>query len=313
MARGVRGVLAAVLLGTVTAALAADPPAKEKDKGKESAKAADPVVLVDSAGKEIKLSGVKLTSGVRRLAWLADRTGPTEDARKGPLALAVREPNSTTYQNGVVTLIPCACVEAVRYDYTEPLMTVAVKGLAQPVHGTLAYRGINAIGLEGKSGDILGKFSGGVPKDGFKAVTFPGPKPVPTRPAGGSVWSVQIDQPKAMHPCLTVRNLKALYTFPGGVELLTDTLPVRKGGMESLVLGPALAKLEVVAVDPNTQTAVLEVTTNAGTAQDKLIAVPLTREQAGRTGTLVGLVGEVDCGWKLFPLHCVKVVKPADK
>jgi hypothetical protein len=306
------GAVAALAVG-LAAALANDLP---KSKDKPSDKPADPVVLVDSAGKEIRLTGVRMTAGVRRLAWLADRKGTTDDARKGPLALAVREPSSTTYQNGVLTLIPCSCVESVRYDYDKPLMTVSVKGMGGPVPGTLEYRGINAIGLEGKSGDILGKFTGGVPKDGFRSVAFPGARPVQTHPPGGIAWSVQIDQPRAGHPWLTVRSLKALYAFPGGVEQLTDTLPVRKGEplAPSLTFGPALKKLEVVAVDPNTQTAVFDVTTDGGLpAVSKLVAVPMTREHMGKTGTLVGLVGEVDCGWKLFPLHCIKVIKLAER
>ena len=41
---------------------------------------------------------------------------------------------------------------------------------------------------------------------------------------------------------------------------------------------------------------------------ERVVAVPLTLEQNGRTGTLVGLLGEVDAGWKLFPLHAIKVM-----
>lgn len=297
------GVVGVVLLGYLTAAAADDP--------KESAKPADPVVLVDSAGAEVKLSGVKWTAGTRRLAWLADPKGTPDDAKKGPLALEVREPHSTTYQKGITTLIPVASVGSVRYEADPPQLTVAVKGLAAPVTGTLQYRGINVIGLEGVRGGKAEKFSGSVPKGGFKSATFPGARVPPARPEGGVAWSVQIDQPKAGNPWLTVKNLKALHAFPGGTEQLTDTLPARKGGPEPVVLGPALKKLEFVAVDPNTQTAVVEVTT--GTTADRLVAVPLTLEKDGRTGTLVGLVGEVECGWKLFPLHCVKVLKPDEK
>lgn len=269
----------------------------------------EPVVLVDAAGKEIKLTGVKLTAGTRRLGWLADPKGTTDDGRKGLLALAVREPNSTTFTNGVLTLIPTASVEAIRYEYDKLTMTVTVKGLPAPVPGTLQFRGINVIGLQGAAGDVPAKFAGGVPKDGFRSVLFPAARPLPTRPAGGTTWAVQIEQPKAGHPTLVVRNLKALYSYPGGVEQLADALPVRKG--DPLILDGSLKKLEVIAVDQNTMMAALEVTTAAG--PERLVAVPLTRADGKRTATLTALVGEVDCGWKLFPLHTVKVVKPVEK
>jgi hypothetical protein len=261
--------------------------------------------LVDSSGKEHKLAGVKLVAGTRRLAFLADPKGATDEAKRGPVALAVREPNSTTFSNGVLTLIPLSCVESVKYDYDKLAMSVAVKG-QEPVPGTLAFRGINVLSLEAKIGEASTKFGGGTPKDGFKSLAFPNAKPLPSR-AVGTAWHVQIEQPKAMDPTLAVRNLKALYSFAGGYELLSDTLPVRKG--DSFKLDTRLKKLEMVAVDPNTQNAAVEVTLDGN--PEKLVAVPLSLEQGKRLGTLIGFVGEVDAGWKLFPLHCVKVIKPA--
>src|SRR5438093_716201 len=74
-------------------------------------------VVTDAAGKDVELTTVKLTTGTRRLAWLADPKGATDDARKGPLALEVREPHSTTFTKGVLTLIPVSAVASVRYEY----------------------------------------------------------------------------------------------------------------------------------------------------------------------------------------------------
>lgn len=297
-----RAVMIAVLLAGGAALLADEPATEEKDAAKNE----EVVALVDGTGKELKLTNVKLTTGTRRLAFLADHKGTTDEARKGPSALEVREPHSTTFAKGVVTLIPLSCVESVNYDYAKQSMTVAVKGQPE-VPGTLQFRGINAIALEGKNGDVLGKFSSGVPKDGFRSIAWPSAKPMPSRPAGGTAWSVQIVQPLAKDPMLAVRNLKALYSFPGGVEQLIEALPVRKG--EPLHFDAKLKKLELIAVDQNTHMAALEVTIEGG--MERLIAVPLTLEQDKRTGTLIGLVGEVDSGWKLFPLHAIKVVKPA--
>ncbi len=277
-------------------AAAADPPAR----------GSEPATLVDAAGKEIKLTGLKFGIGTRRLAFLADAKGATDDARKGPLALELREPLSTTFQKGVVTLIPLSSVAGVKYDYAKLTMSVSIAGQPDAV-GTLQFRGINVFTVEAKAGDVPAKFTGGSTKGGFRSIAFPGARPLSPRPAAAK-WSVQIVQPAAMDPVLNVRNLKALYVFPGGAEHLMDALPVRKG--EPLQLNAKIKKLEIVAVDPNTRMAAMELLLEGGT--ERLIAVPLTLEQGKRTGVLTGLVGEVDSGWKLFPLHTVKAIKPAD-
>jgi hypothetical protein len=271
-----------------------------KEKNEE-----DPAVLVDAAGKEHKLTNVKFVAGIRRLAFLADRKGTTDDERKGPLALEVREPSSTTFQKGVVTLVPLASVESVKYDYPNLAMSVGVKGQPE-LTGTLHFRGINVLSIEAKDGGTTTKFSGGVPKEGFKSIAFPAARSMATRSAGAA-WSIQIVQPAAKDPTIIVRNVKALYAFPGGVEQRVEAIPVRKG--EPLRFDSKLKKLEMIAVDQNTRMAVMEVETEGG--PERLVAAPLTLEQQQRTGILIGLIGEVDHGWKLFPLHAVKVVKPA--
>jgi hypothetical protein len=307
--RQTRAAVGAVLLGSLAAAAA--------QVVEQPAAGGEPVVVVDSAGKEVRLTGVKVTGGVRRLGWLADPKGAGDDAKKGPLAFQLREPHSTTYAQGVVTLVPLAAIEAIRYEPDK--MTVSVKGLKEPLVGSTQFRGINTLAFEGDSGGSVAKFAGGVPKGGIKSVTFPNAKPLPDRKPDRQAWSVQIVQPKAGDPTLTVRNLMVLYAYPGGAEELTDQLSVRKGGVYPLW---TLNRLEVLAVDPNTQMAAAEIQAQALLPRapwvdtvEQVVAVPLTREKDKRTGTLVGLVGEVDAGWKLFPLHAVKVTtptKPAD-
>lgn len=283
----VRGGVGAIIFAGLVAVggRAADPPA-------------EPVVVVDSAGKEIKLSKVKFTTGARKIGWLPDQ--------KGALALEVREPNSTQYARGVITLVPLASVESITYEAGKA--TIGVKGLPTPLVGTTEYKGFTAIGFEGDSGGVVGKFAGGVPKTGVKSVTFPGAKPLPERKPGGMAWTVKVDQPKAGNPAITVRDLKALYSAPGGVEQLADVLPARKG--DPLTLDASLKRLEVLAVDPNTHLAAAEV--QAGDGPERTVVIPTTRDQGGKTGTLVGLLGEVDAGWKLFPLHTIKTLSPAE-
>lgn len=285
MGRWGHGLVGVLLLGGLTAlGAAADPPG-------------EPVVVVDAAGKEVKLTKVKFTAGTRKLGWLPDP--------KAALAFEVREPNSTAYAKGVVTLVPLASVESITYEPGKA--TVAVKGLPAPLVGTTEYKGFTAIGFDGDAGGVVGKFAGGVPKAGIKSVTFPGAKPLPERKPGGLAWSVKVDQPKAGNPTLVVRELKVLYALPGGVEQLADALPVRKG--DPVKLDASLKRLEVLAVDPGTHMAAAEVL--AGDGPERTVVVPLVREADKKAGTLVGLLGEVDAGWKLFPLHTIKVLTPA--
>lgn len=265
------------------------------------------VVVTDTAGKEVTLENFKMTTGTRRLSWLADSKGTTDDARKGPLALEIREPHSTTYTKGIVTLIPLTSVQAVRYEYDKQHLAVTVKGQVEPVHGTLQFKGINVLAIEGSAGGIPTKYSGGVPATGVKGISFPAARPLPPHPTPATIWSVQIVQPQAKNPILMVRNLKPLVAFPGGTELLLDAIPTRKGEPLSFT-DPGLIRLEILAVDPNTQLAALEVA--PGNGAERVVVIPLTLERDKRTGTLIGLLGEVDAGWKLFPLHTIKSISP---
>jgi hypothetical protein len=301
MRQRARAVIGAGLLGGL-ALLAARSAADEPAGGG--------VVVTDAADKKVTLDTFKLTAGARRLAWLADPKGTSDDAKKGPLALELREPHSTTFTKGVLTLVPLSSVESVRYEYDKQLLSVSVKGLAEPLPGTLQFKGINVLALEGSAGGIPTKYSGGVPGTGIKGLAFPGAKPLPARPTGGAARAVQIVQPLAKNPTLVVRNLKPLFAFPGGSEVLLDALPVRKGDPLAFT-GPGPKRVEVLAVDPNTQLAAFEVTPDDG--PERVVVVPLTLEHDKRTGTLVGLVGEVDAGWKLFPLHTIKSVAPEAK
>jgi hypothetical protein len=265
-------------------------------------------VVIDGDGKEVKLTGVKFTTGTRRLAWLADPNGATDDAKKGPLAVEVREVQSTTFTKGIVTLVQLAHVESAKYDYEKQVVNLSVKGLKEPLTGTLQYKGLNVLGFAGSVDGKVAAFSGGVmgksAAKAVKAVTFSGAKPLPEPKLTGTTWAIQIVQPKSNDPTLTVRNLKVLYQFPGGVEHLEDGIPVRKGAL--LSLNGMVKRLEIVATDTNTNMAAAEVETTTG--PERVIVVPLTQEVDKKTGTLIGFVGEVEAGWKLFPLHTIKIM-----
>ncbi len=261
--------------------------------------------VTDADGKEVKATGLKYGLGTHRLAWLADPNGTTEEARKGPLALELREPHSTTYVKGqgILTLVPLSAIESIKYDYPKQVAAVTVKGVSEPLAGTLQYKGINVLSFDGTADSKLVKFSGGAfTKGNIKAVAFPSAAPLAARKF--SPWNVQIDQPKAMDPTLKAGNFKFLYQYPGGVEVLADAGIVRKG--EPLKLDDAVKSYTTLAVDQNTRVAAVEV--QVGDAE-RVVVIPAEVEKDGKKATLVGLVGEVEAGWKLFPLHTIKSMK----
>jgi hypothetical protein len=261
----------------------------------------------DADGKDVKVTGLKFGLGTRRLAWLADPSGETDDAKKGPLALEVREPHSTTYKQGVVTLVPLASVESVKYDYDKKLARVAVKGLPEPLVGTLEYQGLNVLAFSGTAGGKAATFrGGGLTKGSIKAVVFPDARPLPGR-KGLSAWQVQIDQPKAMNPTLKVGELKFLYQLPGGAEVLSDSAAAHKG--EPLRLDASVRSYTRFALDPNSRVVVADV---AGD-KERVVVIPPTTEKDGKAATLAGVLGEVEAGWKLFPLHTIKGMKRPQK
>lgn len=271
----------------------------------EKAKPGGDVVVTDIDGKETRLTAAKLTpAGTRRMGWLADPKGTTPDEKLGPLAIEVREVESTTLKLGVLTFIPAASLETAKYDYEKRTATLSLKGAKEPVIGTLQFTKLNVLGISGTVDGKATTFSAGVPgKAAVKSITFPDAKALPA-PKAGITWAVQITQKEPLNPTLKVRNLKALYHFTDGSESLSD-LPVRKG--PSLPFDDKLTRFEILANDPNTNFATAEVEVGG---MEKVIVIPLTMEKDKRTGTLTGLLGEEDTGYKLFPLHTIKVVKP---
>jgi hypothetical protein len=297
-------VLVAALASSFTPAQD-DPPPKEKPKAGE-------VVLTDTDGKETRLSDVKLTTGTRRLVWLADPKGTTPDEKLGPLALEVREPNSTTLARGVLTLIPVASVESVKYDYEKLTSYVSVKGVKEPILGTLQYRGINTLGVSGTADGKVASFTAGaLGKAGVKSITFSHAKPVEAK-AGGRNWAVQIFHPAANNPTVKAKNLKVLFQNRDGTQQLVDALPVRKG--PAVTFDAKLSRFEMLDNTDVRDVKYAVADIELGKGEEKTIVIPLAVDQDGKqTGTLAGLLGEVETGYKLFPLHTIKIIVPLSK
>jgi len=270
--------------------------------------AAGEAIVTDADGMAHKLTAVKFGTGTKRLAWLADPQGSSEDAKKGPLALEFREPHSTTLVKGVVTLVPVGKIESLVFDHAKQEVTLSVKGLQQHLVGILGYQRVNVLGITGTSDGKSVSFVGGTSgKSAVKTMTFGGAQ-APSKAKLISTWNVQIAQPKANDPVIVVHNLKVLTAHSGGVEKLADAIPVRKG--EPISFDGKLKRFEVVAHDQITDVVAAEVEVGGA---ERTIVIPHILDPAGKPGTVVGLLGEVDAGWKLFPLHTIKVITPSKR
>jgi len=205
-----------------------------------------------------------------------------------------------------VTLVPLSSIEALKYDSDKQIATVTVAGLKDPLTGTTQFKGMNNIGVEGDGG----KFAGGVPKTGVKAIKFDGAKPTAEFKVE-TKWIITIDQPKANNPKLKVANLKVLASLPAGREMLLDSIPTWHDKPISLNLkeAPAVAQrfepLEVLAVDPARGVTFGWVISNPAEYKVHTPFVPFSTQVEKQKATLLGLIGEVPGGWKFFPWHSV--------
>jgi hypothetical protein len=194
------------------------------------------------------------------------------------------------------------------FNHAKQEVTLSVKGLQQRLVGILGYQRVNLLGVSGLENGKVASFTGGTSgKSAIKSMAFGGAQPPPKSKAH-TTWNVQIVQPKANNPIVIVRNLKVLTAHSDGAEKLTDALPIRKG--EPIPFDAKLKRLEILAHDQVTDVVAAEV--EAG-GLERTIIIPHILEQDGKPGTVVGLLGEVEAGWKLFPLHTVKVIKPSKR
>jgi hypothetical protein len=310
------------------ALLAADPPASTR-----------PLVIIDSSGKEQKVKGWTISQGARRLSWLAPaEPGKEEPAREdapadkpvkggkapprprpsaGPEALEFREENSTTFVEGILTLIPLEHVQAIEYDDASSSATVKVfQGPKADgdltLKGSTKYRGINKLTIEadvdkGDLGVAQLKFLGGIPK-GIRAVRFDAPQPIPA-PAGRPAFVTINDKAQTTpHP---VFDLQGLYQGADGNEVLLPTLMFKK------TLKVDVGKVQKITAHDSRDPDTTEWTVALKDGTELTLTLLRTITHEGKTLTLEGLLGRTPAGYKLFPLHTITEVsfeeKQADK
>jgi hypothetical protein len=270
----------------------------------------DPLVVVNPAGKEVKFSRWSLATGTRRLPWLAD-----DKAKAGPEFLEFREEKSTTYKDGVLTLVPVASLKKLDYDNAKQTVTLTVAladGKDQVLTGTTKFVGINKLVLEGDAdlGDLGAatvKFKGGDAKQGVQGIRFPRAKAVDAV-TGETTTIVLDDKEKSKH---TVAGLSPLYLVDG-VYTLQPHLMFKKTVKIDFAKIASLRHLP--SEDKKATSYDFEVVLNDGAKHNLTLLTKAEGEKKGKAGpALVGLVGRVPAGYQLFPAHTIAELRAGEK
>ena len=309
----------ALSFALLAAARSHSAPADESSKTKDPPKVAEKEVLVviDSAGKEQKLTKWKITQGVRHLGWLGDAGGAqeTEAPAKGkkghgpsvgPRAFVMLEDSGTSWQKCIMTYIPLESIRSIDFDNAKESMTVHVATNAKPadditLRGPTGYRDINkfAIDAEVDKGD-LGvaevHYSGGI-KTGIQGVRFPSPKPVPPENKDARQAAVSYSD----HDNKYVGNfhdLQPLYRFGDEHEVVSPLLFFKK------TVKIDLGKIKKIVPNKDDSTAagpIWNVTLKNGDVETftLLLRAPLD----GKEAQLDGFVAKVPAGYRIIPVN----------
>lgn len=281
--------------------------------GDETPKPADPgtLVVVDAAGKDQKLKSWKFTAGVRRLGWLAagdktDKKGRPDAT--GPEALMVREESKINFLAGVLTLVPLDRVRSIDFNAEKETLTVraATSDKAEEdarLTGTTAYKGINKVTLEaevdkGDAGIAEVTYQGGVARGGIRAIRFPAPRVQAEKPGRPAVVLTADRDIRKTHK---VSDLVPLYLLKSGREKTAPLLMFRK----TLKLDVSKIK-KIAAGAEDGDDVVWQVVQKDG--DDSTLTLLQTATVDGQSAQLLGLVGKVPVGYKLFPVRRIVAV-----
>lgn len=275
------------------------------------------LVVPPAGGQDVKLADWRFTQGTRTLSL----TGAVKPKQKGPEYLEFREDKSTTYQNGILTLVPLASIRKIEYEREKKTVAVVVAVAGdkdETLTGTTRFIGINKLTIEAEAQlDGLGaatvKFQGGIDK-GMHSIKFPAPKAA-AESKGPASAIIATDKERTRH---SVHDLQPVYLVDGHLRVLPylmfkKTVKVDMDKLASMRFVPSDDKkklsndFEVTLKDGNKHTLTLLTK----------IDLPESKEKV-KTVTFEGVLGRVPVGYKLFPAHTIQElhvagVKDADE
>jgi hypothetical protein len=296
-----------LLLGLILVRWSDPTQAGDKKDGKD----AHLLVVPPTGGKEVKLVDWRFTLGTRRLD-LDGAMPPKSKTKKpsGPEYLEFREDKSTTFQDGILTLVPLISLRKLEYDNDKKTVTAVVVKAGdkdETLSGTTKFNRINKIVLEADAvleglGNAVVKFNGGT-TDGLRSIRFPQPQAV--KEAIGPITSiVAADKEKTKH---AAHDLQPLYLVDGVYRLLSyvmfkKTVKIDLDKIASLRFIPSEDKKKI-SYD-------YEVTLRDGTKHTLTILTKIELEKA-KSAVFEGFIGRVPVGYKLFPAHTIQELRVA--
>ena len=278
-------------------------PTDKKDPDKKDASFL--LVVPPTGGKEVKLVDWHFSLGTRRLDLTGDTAKSKGKKPTGPEYLEFREEKSTTFQNGILTLVPLGSIRKLEYDRDKKavaLTTVAAGGMDETLTGTTKFVGINKLTLEADAvleglGAATVKFNGGTP-DGIQSIRFPQSQAA-AEPKGMIAVIVAADKEKTKH---TVHDLQPLYLIDGSHQVLPyvmfkKTVKIDMDKLVGLQFIPSEDKKKI-SYD-------YAVTLKDGTKHTLTLLTKIDLEKS-KSATFGGFIARVPVGYKLFPTHTIQ-------
>jgi hypothetical protein len=274
-----------------------------------------PLVVIDAAGKEVKLKSYSFTAGIVRLSWLAEdgeapppekdkkgkpKKGAGKLLKEGPEALVLRDADKINFLDGVTTFIPISQLKAVDFDNAAKTMTVTAATGKDDVKlvGTTAYKGINKVALEaeidkGEAGVASVVYQGGVIKGNLKGLRLPGAKgeAVAGRPA--TVESSDKGVPRSDK----VFALTPVYEMPSGRLQMDPVLMFKK------TLRIDIGKVRKIRAAKDESEDVIWNVSLKGEDEESGYTLLTAGKVGGQDAKLHGLLARVPEGWRLFPIR----------
>ncbi|NBO91904.1 MAG: hypothetical protein EBV06_06280 [Planctomycetia bacterium] len=285
--------------------------------------ASPPLTVIDVTGKELKLKGWTFFEGTRRLGWLVDPndkdTPPPKSVKPkgkrpprvlsfGPEALVIRDANKFNFAEGVLAFVPLDRLRSIDYDSEKRSVTVkaVVSGKAEDdveLTGSTLYKMLNKVTLEadvdkGALGVAAVTYQGGLNRGGIRGLRFSPESVQPFKPGRASVIETA---DKDLKRTYQVSDLMPLYRLADGREVLSSTLLFKK------TLRLDVSKLaSLTQSGEDSEETVWTVTPKDGEAGTLTLLTSGTIEE--QNAVLVGLVGRVPWGYRLFPVRRIKSI-----
>ncbi len=261
---------------------------------------ADSVIVITPNGKEAKVEGFRFLRGTRTLPWLQS----AEKKETPSEYLEFREEKSTTFENGIVTLVPIKSLKKVEYDTEKKTVHLVVHGSDQreiKLQGPTKFVNLNKVVVEGNIslegvGSAHVKLQGGTVKDGLKGFRYE-PTTAVASPKDAPITVIAADKEKSSH---RVHHLAALYQVGKGPPRVMEKLHFKT--TVKLPLND-ITDFKHVATDLKKNSNEYAVTMKDGTTLNLMFLSKVDVD--GQSAQFVAFVGQVDVGYKWFPLHTI--------